>query len=288
MKGIVLAGGKGSRLRPITTSVTKQLHSIFDKPLIYYPLSTLMLANIREILLITTLEDRYLFEKLLGDGKKLGLNIEYLVQDQPEGIAQAFIIGERFISNNDVCLVLGDNLFHGAGLGRSLANKTPVDGSLIFGYEVNNPERYGVAEVSSSGEVISIEEKPNEPKSRLAIPGLYFFDNTVVQKAKNIQRSQRGEYEITSVLECYMREKRLSIEILDRGTTWMDCGTFQSMNDASNYIRAIQERQGNKIAAIEEIAWRKGWITDFDLSQVALEYKESEYSSYLINQISKK
>ena len=244
MKGIILAGGTGSRLWPSTISVSKQLIPIYDKPLIYYPLSTLMLAGIREILIITTPADQITFQKLLGDGESLGIALSYEVQENPDGLAQAFIIGEEFIGSNCVALILGDNIFHGSGLGRDLANATNPEGALIFGYEVADPQRYGVAEVDTLNNVISLEEKPVKPKSSLAIPGLYFFDNSVCRKAKSVQKSPRGELEITSVLEAFRAEGRLKLNILPRGTAWMDCGTVESLNDASNYMRVIEERQG--------------------------------------------
>ena len=282
VKGIILAGGTGSRLWPSTFIVSKQLIPVYDKPLIYYPLSTLMLAGIREILIITTPGDSGAFQKLLGDGMKLGISLQYAVQDNPEGIAQALIIAEEFIESDSVALILGDNIFHGTGLGRDLANSVNLEGSLIFGYEVSDPERYGVAEVNPNGNVISIEEKPQKPKSRLAIPGLYFFDKTVSEKSKKIEKSLRGELEITSVLEAYRLEGKLKLRILPRGTAWMDCGTVDSLNDASNYIRVIEERQGFKVGSIEEVAWRNKWITDSNLQELARDYGRSEYGQYLL------
>jgi glucose-1-phosphate thymidylyltransferase len=281
MKGMILAGGTGSRLWPTTISVSKQLIPIYDKPLIYYPLATLMLAGIREVLVITTPSDQLAFQRLLGDGKSVGLTLSYAVQERPEGLAQAFIIGEEFIGNNPVALILGDNIFHGNGLGRDLTNSTNPGGALIFGYEVADPQRYGVAEVDSLNNVVSLEEKPTKPKSSLAIPGLYFFDNTVCEKAKKVQKSARGELEITSVLETFRAEGRLQLKILPRGTAWMDCGTVESLNDASNYMRVIEERQGFKVGSIEEVAWRNKWISDSDLSQLASAYGKSEYGQYL-------
>lgn len=281
MKGIILAGGTGSRLWPSTISVSKQLIPIYDKPLIYYPLSTLMLAGIREILIITTPADQIAFQRLLGDGKSLGIALNYAVQEKPEGLAQAFIIGEDFIGSDSVALILGDNIFHGSGLGRDLANATNPDGALIFGYEVADPQRYGVAEVDSFNNVISLEEKPPRPKSSLAIPGLYFFDRTVCTKAKSVQKSPRGELEITSVLEAFRVEGRLKLKILPRGTAWMDCGTVDSLNDASNYMRVIEERQGFKVGSIEEVAWRNNWISNSDLQQLASTYVKNEYGQYL-------
>jgi glucose-1-phosphate thymidylyltransferase len=281
MKGIILAGGTGSRLWPSTISVSKQLIPIYDKPLIYYPLSTLMLAGIREILIITTPVDQITFQKLLGDGTSLGIALSYAVQEKPEGLAQAFIIGEEFIGSDCVALILGDNIFHGSGLGRDLANATNPEGALIFGYEVADPQRYGVAEVDSLNNVISLEEKPVKPKSSLAIPGLYFFDKTVCKKAKNVQESPRGELEITSVLEAFRAEGRLKLKILPRGTAWMDCGTVGSLNDASNYMRVIEERQGFKVGSIEEVAWRNNWISNSELKQLASAYGKNEYGQYL-------
>ncbi len=281
MKGIILAGGTGSRLWPTTISVSKQLIPVYDKPLIFYPLATLMLAGIREILLITTPADQEAFQKLLGDGKSIGLSLSYAVQERPEGLAQAFIIAEDFIGIDSIALILGDNIFHGSGLGRDLANAIDPDGALIFGYEVANPQRYGVAEVDSFNSVLSIEEKPKKPKSSLAIPGLYFFDNSVCGKAKKVQKSARGELEITAVLEFFRTEGKLQLKVLPRGTAWMDCGTVDSLNDASNYMRAIEERQGFKVGSIEEVAWRNKWITDADLRQLADAYEKSEYGQYL-------
>lgn len=281
MKGIILAGGAGSRLWPNTLSVSKQLIPIYDKPLIYYPLSTLMLAGIRDILIITTPSDQINFKKLLGSGNAIGINISYEIQEKPEGLAQAFIIGESFISGENCALVLGDNIFHGNGLGRDLEKCTNPEGALIFGYEVTDPQRYGVAEIDSENNVLSIEEKPNSPKSNLAIPGLYFFDSSVVSKAKKVEKSNRGELEITSVLEMYLIEKSLKLNVLQRGTAWMDCGTVKSLNDAGNYIRVIEERQGLKIGSIEEISWRKHWITSDHLKDLADTYGSSEYGQYL-------
>jgi glucose-1-phosphate thymidylyltransferase len=281
MKGVILAGGAGSRLWPNTLSVSKQLIPIYDKPLIYYPLSTLMLAGIRDILIITTPSDQINFKKLLGSGKAIGINISYEIQEKPEGLAQAFIIGESFISGENCALVLGDNIFHGNGLGRDLEKCTNPEGALIFGYEVTDPQRYGVAEIDSENNVLSIEEKPNSPKSNLAIPGLYFFDSSVVSKAKKVEKSKRGELEITSVLEMYRIEKSLKLNVLQRGTAWMDCGTVKSLNDAGNYIRVIEERQGLKIGSIEEISWRKHWITSDQLKDLAITYGSSEYGQYL-------
>jgi glucose-1-phosphate thymidylyltransferase len=281
MKGIILAGGTGSRLWPSTISVSKQLLPVYDKPLIYYPLSTLMLAGIREVLMITTEDDQAAFKKLLGSGESFGMKISYEVQSKPEGLAQAFLIGAKFIGSEPVALILGDNIFHGMGLGRDLINSTNPTGALIFGYSVKDPERYGVAEVDENGKVISIEEKPRFPKSSLAIPGLYFFDNTVSQKANLVQKSARGELEITSILEQYKESDSLTLKYLARGTSWMDCGTAESLIDASNYIRIIEQRQGFKIGCVEEIAHRNGWISIRDLKILASRYGSNEYGHYL-------
>ena len=286
MKGIILAGGSGSRMWPSSQAVSKQLFPVYDKPLIYYPLSTLMLAGIRDILLITTPGDKIAFQKLLGTGESLGISISYEVQDNPEGLAQAFIIGEEFIGLESVALVLGDNIFHGSGLGRDLAKCTNPSGAVIFGYEVTDAQRYGVAEIDSTGSVLSIEEKPLAPKSKLAIPGLYFFDNSVCAKAKKVKKSERGELEITSVLEMYRQKSELKLKLLARGTAWMDCGTVESLNDACNYIRVIEERQGYKIGAIEEVAWRNQWITSSQLLKLVSSYQKSEYAEYLRRLIS--
>lgn len=281
MKGIILAGGTGSRLWPSTIGVSKQLLPVYDKPLIYYPLSTLMLAGIRDVLIITTPNDQSAFMKLLGSGESIGMKLSYEVQSLPEGLAQAFLIGSKFIGNDPVALILGDNIFHGMGLGRDLVNSTNPTGALIFGYSVKDPERYGVAEVDDNGKVISIEEKPGIPKSSLAIPGLYFFDSTVSQKAKLVKKSPRGELEITSILEQYRESDSLSLKYLARGTSWMDCGTAESLNDAGNYIRVIEQRQGFKIGCIEEIAHRNSWISDSELKNLASSYGSSEYGHYL-------
>ena len=281
MKGIILAGGTGSRLWPSTISTSKQLIPIYDKPLIYYPLSTLMLAGIRDILIITTPNDQAAFQRLLGDGQTLGIKLSYEVQDKPEGLAQAFIIGAEFIGTDSVALVLGDNIFHGIGLGRDLAKCTNPDGALIFGYEVTDPQRYGVAEIDSQENVISIEEKPTNPKSNLAIPGLYFFDNSVCAKAAKVQKSSRGELEITSVLEAFRVDGQLKLRILPRGTAWMDCGTVNSLNDACNYMRVIEERQGFKVGSIEEVSWRNKWISTSELKWIADSYGMNEYGQYL-------
>ena len=281
MRGIILAGGTGSRLWPITLSTSKQLLPIYDKTLIYYPLSTLMLASIRDILLITTPEDQLSFKKLLGDGRSFGINLNYAIQEKPEGLAQSFIIGKDFIGTDSVCLILGDNIFHGSGLGTHLENCTNPKGALIFGYTVAEPQRYGVAEIDVRGNVLAIEEKPIYPKSNLAIPGLYFFDNSVVEKAHEVKKSNRGELEITSVLDMYLQENGLKLNVLARGTAWLDCGTTDSFNDACNYIRVIEERQGFKIGCPEEVAWRKKWISTEQLINLASNYEGNRYSQYL-------
>lgn len=283
MKGIILAGGTGSRLQPSTLAVSKQLLPVYDKPLIYYPLSTLMLAGIREILIITTSDDRSQFIKLLGDGSALGLDLKYETQDKPEGLSQAFEIGANFIGEESVALILGDNFFHGPGLGRNLSRLTNPDGAQIFGYRVSNPGRYGVAELDEIGRLVSIEEKPDIPKSNYAVPGLYFFDNSVVEKSKLVRKSARGEFEITSLLNMYIAESRIQISFLPRGVAWMDCGTADSLNDASNYVRAIEDRQGLKIAVLEEIAYTNNWISSVKFSAIAKGYGDCEYGNYLRN-----
>jgi glucose-1-phosphate thymidylyltransferase len=283
VKGIILAGGSGSRLWPATLSVSKQLLPVYDKPMIYYPLSTLMLSGITEILIITTQSQNNSFKTLLGDGHQLGISIEYQIQDYPEGLAQAFVIGEKFIGQEPVALILGDNIFHGTGLGRDLRKYTNPKGANIFGYEVVDPQSYGVIQVSENGEIVSIEEKPNNPKSNLAIPGVYFFDSTVVNKAKRVKKSARGEYEIISVLEMYLEERKLRLTILPRGTIWMDCGTPRGLNSASNYMQSIEDRQGVKVACIEEIALQQNWISEDNLQEIAKSYGSSEYGQYLKN-----
>jgi glucose-1-phosphate thymidylyltransferase len=281
MKGIVLAGGTGSRLWPITLGVSKQLLPVYDKPLVHYPISTLMLAGIREILLITTPEDQQSFQRLLGDGKKYGISISFAAQESPDGLAQAFIIGENFIGPDSCALVLGDNIFYGDGLGTQLKFLTNLKGAHIFAYKVKDPERYGVVEFDQSGKVISLEEKPKEPKSNYAVPGLYFYDNSVVEIAKSVKPSSRGELEITSVNQAYLLKGNLKTTVLERGTAWLDTGTFESLNAASAFIQIIEERQGQKVSCLEEVAWRNGWITDTELLARADEYKSSPFSGYL-------
>ena len=281
MKGIILAGGSGSRLWPITQGISKQLMPIFDKPMIYYPLSTLMMAGISEVLIITTPAYNSQFKELIGDGTKLGMDISYAVQDSPDGLAQAFIIGEEFIGDDSVALVLGDNIFHGAGLGMSLSQNQSIEGALIFAYHVADPNAYGVVEFDEQGVVLSVEEKPQIAKSNYAVPGLYFYDNDVVEIAKNITPSERGELEISSVNEEYLRRGKLKAKMLDRGTAWLDTGTFESMMQASEYVRVIEERQGFKVGCIEEVAWRNGWITNAKLLELSQPLQKSGYGIYL-------
>ena len=281
MKGIVLAAGTGSRLWPITRGVSKQLLPVYDKPLIYYPIATLMLANIRDILLIVNPRDLLIFQQILGDGSSIGVNLQYKTQDLPRGLAEAFIIGEQFIEGDSSALILGDNLFYGQGLGFQLQEFNNISGAQIFGYRVKDPERYGVLEFNSHGKVLSIEEKPTRPKSDYAIPGLYFFDSSVIEIAKQVKPSSRGELEITSILQTYLDSGSLHTTILERGTAWLDTGTFESLHSASSFVKVIEERQGFKVACLEEIAWRKGWITPHQLTKLANEYNASEYSEYL-------
>ena len=281
MRGIILAGGSGSRLWPITRGISKQLMPIYDKQMIYYPLSTLMMAGIKEILIITTAEYNEQFRALLGDGSDLGIRLEYAIQPSPDGLAQAFIIGEEFVEDDSVALVLGDNIFHGAGLGSSLRAHGEVDGGLIFAYHVSNPGDYGVVEFDASMKAISIEEKPVVPKSNYAVPGLYFYDNSVIDIAKSIEPSARGELEISTVNEQYLMANKLQVQVLDRGVAWLDTGTFESMMQASEYVRVIEDRQGFKVGCIEEIAWRAGWISDAQLAKLAAPLAKSGYGRYL-------
>ncbi|HQG68518.1 MAG TPA: glucose-1-phosphate thymidylyltransferase RfbA, partial [Paludibacteraceae bacterium] len=283
MKGIVLAGGSGTRLYPITKSISKQIIPVYDKPMIYYPLSILMLAGIREILIISTPQDIHLYERLLGDGSDFGIAIEYAVQPSPDGLAQAFIIGENFIGNDNVCMILGDNIFYGFDFSRTLIEAANLkDGAIVFGYYVNDPERYGVAEFDAEGKVLSLEEKPKQPKSNYAVTGLYFYSNDVVEKSKHLKPSSRGELEITDLNRLYLNEGRLNMKILGRGMAWLDTGTHDSLLDASNFIATIENRQGLKIACLEEIAYRNGYIDREQLLRLAEPLKKSHYGEYLI------
>ena len=283
MKGIILAGGAGTRLYPITKSISKQIIPIYDKPMIYYPLSVLMLAGIREILIISTPKDIHLYEDLLGNGNQLGLSISYEIQPSPDGLAQAFIIGEKFIGKDNVCLILGDNIYYGYGFSKILEHAANnKDGAVVFGYYVNDPQRYGVVEFDSSGQAISLEEKPEKPKSNYAVTGLYFYSNDVIDKAKNLKPSKRGELEITDLNRLHLNEKRLQVELLGRGFAWLDTGTHESLLQASNYISTIEQRQGLKIACIEEIAYKKGFINKEELLQLGNELKNNQYGQYLV------
>jgi glucose-1-phosphate thymidylyltransferase len=284
MKGIILAGGSGTRLFPITKGVSKQLLPVYDKPMIYYPLSVLMLAGIREILIISTPEDLPIFKRVLKDGTQLGLTLSYREQPRPEGLAQAFIIGEKFIGSDTVCLVLGDNIFYGPNLSQILAKAVQLDkGGLILGYMVKDPQRYGVVDFDASGKVIGIEEKPKKPKSHYAVPGLYFYDNNVIEIAKGLKPSDRGELEITDVNMTYLRRGDLRVEILGRGYAWLDTGTHEALQQAASYVQAIQERQGLKIACVEEIAYRQGYITKAELQRLAADLTQNEYGQYLMD-----
>jgi glucose-1-phosphate thymidylyltransferase len=288
MKGIILAGGSGTRLHPLTIAVSKQLMPVYDKPMIYYPLSTLMLAGIREILIITTPDDQAGFKKLLGDGSQLGCRFEYVVQPSPDGLAQAFILGEEFIGEDAVALVLGDNIFYGSGMGTLLKNKANPDGAVVFAYHVHDPERYGVVEFDENHSVKSIEEKPALPKSNYAVPGLYFYDNSVVKHAKAIKPSPRGELEITDLNRVYLEQGKLEVGVLDRGTAWLDTGTFDSLMEAGQFIEVLEKRQGLKVGCIEEIAYRNGWINDEQMQALANKYKKSGYGLYLENILNKR
>ncbi|WP_314683781.1 glucose-1-phosphate thymidylyltransferase RfbA [Rothia mucilaginosa] len=282
MKGIILAGGTGSRLHPITQGISKQLTPVYDKPMIYYPLSTLMLAGIRDILIITTPADQEQFQRLLGDGSRFGINLEYKVQPSPDGLAQAFILGADFIGNDPVALVLGDNIFYGPGLGTQLATYEQKDGATVFAYQVADPRAYGVVEFDENFNALSIEEKPENPKSDYAIPGLYFYDSKVVEYARQIKPSPRGELEITDLNRVYLEQGKLKVEVLPRGTAWLDTGTFDSLADATNFIRTVQSRQGLSIGCPEEIAWRHGWLSDEQLRDIATPLVKSGYGSYLL------
>ncbi|HEX3568960.1 MAG TPA: glucose-1-phosphate thymidylyltransferase RfbA [Candidatus Saccharimonadales bacterium] len=286
MKGIILAGGSGTRLYPITKGISKQLMPIYDKPMVYYPLSTLMMAGIREILIITTPEDQEAFRRLLGDGSQVGCQFSYAAQPHPNGLAEAFIIGEEFIGNDKVALVLGDNIFYGHGFGNSLKRCTNPDGGIVFAYQVADPERYGVVEFDDNRTAISIEEKPVHPKSNYAVVGLYFYDNDVVEIAKNIKPSDRGEIEITAVNEEYLRRGKLKVQSMGRGSAWLDTGTFSSMNDAAQFVEVIEKRTGFKVGCIEEVAWQEGFITNDQLRELTTELVKSGYGKYLLNLLS--
>jgi len=285
MKGIILAGGSGTRLYPITKAISKQLMPIYDKPMIYYPLSVLMLAGIKDVLIITTAEDNESFKRLLGDGKELGCNFEYAVQAVPNGLAQAFVIGEKFIGDDKAALVLGDNIFYGSGFSKLVQSFNDVNGAAVFAYPVADPERYGVVEFDKDFKALSIEEKPLAPKSNFAVPGLYFYDNTVIEVAKNLKPSPRGEYEITDVNKYYLEQGTLQVGVMDRGTAWLDTGTFDSLSDASEFVRVIEKRQDTKIGCIEEIAYRMGFIDKEQLTGLAQRYIKSGYGQYLLRLI---
>ncbi|MFT3884144.1 MAG: glucose-1-phosphate thymidylyltransferase RfbA [Flavobacteriales bacterium] len=282
MKGIILAGGSGTRLHPLTLAVSKQLMPVYDKPMIYYPLSTLMAAGIREVLIISTPHDLPHFRKLLGDGERLGCSFHYAEQPVPNGLAQAFVIGRGFVGSDNVALILGDNIFHGSGLGTRLMEHRTVQGGLVFAYRVSDPERYGVVEFDAQANAISIEEKPAKPKSNFAVPGLYFYDNSVLDIARDLKPSARGEYEITDVNREYLRQGRLKVQVLDRGTAWLDTGTFTSLMQAGQYVQVIEERQGRRIGCIEEVAFRRGFITAEQLRLIAEPLRKSGYGEYLL------
>jgi glucose-1-phosphate thymidylyltransferase len=285
MKGIILAGGSGTRLHPITLAISKQLMPIYDKPMIYYPLSILMLAGIKDILIISTPNDLPLFERLLGDGKNLGCNFEYAVQEIPNGLAQAFVIGEEFIGEDDVALILGDNIFYGTGLEKLLIDAAKPEGGVVFAYHVRDPERYGVVEFDKDKNAISIEEKPAKPKSNYAVPGIYFYDNSVVEIAKNIEPSPRGEYEITDVNNIYLKRGKLKVSVFGRGTAWLDTGTFTSLIQAQQFVQVVEERLGLKIGCIEEVSYRRGFINAEQLKEIAITLSKSGYGEYLLNLI---
>lgn len=285
MKGIILAGGSGTRLHPLTLAVSKQLMPVYNKPMIYYPLSTLMHAGIREILFITTPNDQPLFKHLLGDGSKLGCRFEYQIQHEPNGLAQAFVIGKQFIGNDNVALILGDNIFFGGGMGKKLESSNDPDGGLIFAYRVHDPERYGVVEFDNQGKAISIEEKPENPKSNYAVPGLYFYDNDVIKIAENLKPSARGEYEITDVNQEYLKSGKLQVKTLPRGIAWLDTGTFTSLIQASNFVQTIEERQGFGVGCIEAVAYSNGFISDAKLKELAIPLLKSGYGNYLMSLI---